>query len=363
MPVKSKTRSPRKLIGRPPLKQRHIIAELRRRIVSGTIPASGRLPTREWLCEKYEASSVTIQQALDQLMAEGFVVSRGTLGTFVSDRPPHLTRYVIVRQPGRKRFWTAMENEAQRLQKESNLDLTVWANVENHLDNEPFQQLIADAKHHRLAGIIFLHDPSQYAHSPLLDEPGIPRVAFMDVHKAPANVQVVQTPYNAVIERGLDYLVSRRRRRVALIMPAFLPEGGVAWIERAVSERGMFIEPHWMQFVNPDMSLAANYCAQLLMHPNQTARPDALIIADDSLVEDASAGLVRMGVRVPEDLEVVAHCNFPWPTPSVLPVKRLGFDARHVLRDCIRSIDSQHAGEKIGPPIVVPAVFEEELTE
>jgi hypothetical protein len=99
------------------------------------------------------------------------------------------------------------------------------------------------------------------------------------------------------------------------------------------------------------------------MHANQSVRPDGLIIADDNFVEAASGGLIRAGVRVPEDVEVVAHCNFPWPTPSVLPVKRLGFSARQVLRECINSVDAQRRGEAIKPPIAIPALFEEEVTE
>ena len=367
MAVRSEIKSARP-IGRPPVKQRKIVTELRRQIVSGAIAPSGRMATREKLCLEYEASSVTVQQALDQLMAEGFAVARGTLGTFVADRPPHLSRYIIVvaftpQSDQYTRFWTAMDNEARRLRRDGKFDIQIRHGVENHLDNEPFQRLLADVKYHRLAGLIFLHAPFYYRHTPLLDGAGIPRVAFMEPISGYPSVQAVHTLYTAVIERGLDYLSSRGRRRVAMIMNQYLPTGGVAWLEKAVADRGMFMEPHWMQFVHSGMSLSASHCAQLLMHRNQTVRPDGLIIADDNLVEATSAGLVRAGVRVPEDLEVVAHCNFPWPTPSVLPVKRLGFDARRVLHECIQSIDAQRRDKRIEAPILVPAVFEEELPD
>lgn len=360
------TTKQRKIIGRPPLKQRQIVADLRRRIVSGAVPASGRLATREELCRKYEASSVTVQQAIDQLAADGFVVSRGTLGTFVSDRPPHLTRYVIVvsqmpGNPGYSRFWTAIENEAQQLRRSDELDLQVIQGVENHLDNEPFQKLVADVTHHRLAGVIFMHPPFEYVNTPLLDEPGIARVAFTPTSDYPG-VQAVAAKYDALIERGLDYLVSRGRRRVAMISQPYLPQGW-SWLDEAVAKRGMFMEPYWLQFAVTGFDSMVRNIAHLLMHPNQSVRPDGLIIADDNFVESASAGLVRAGVRVPEDVEVVAHCNFPWPTFSVLPVKRLGFSARQVLRECINSIDAQRRGEAIKPPIMIPAIFEEEVTD
>ena len=98
------------------------------------------------------------------------------------------------------------------------------------------------------------------------------------------------------------------------------------------------------------------------MHDGQSERPDALIITDDNLVEYAAAGVIAAGMRVPEELEVVAHCNFPWPTPSVVPVKRLGYEVTRILQACLDSIDLQRSGQKALPVTQIPAVFEEEVS-
>jgi DNA-binding LacI/PurR family transcriptional regulator len=92
-------------------------------------------------------------------------------------------------------------------------------------------------------------------------------------------------------------------------------------------------------------------------------RPDGLIVADDNLVEHASAGIVDAMVRVPDDLEMVAHCNFPWPTPSVVKARRLGYDAREVVDACIRLLDRQreHRGQRMSQTQPIPARFEDEL--
>ena len=70
---------------------------------------------------------------------------------------------------------------------------------------------------------------------------------------------------------------------------------------------------------------------------------------------------MAVGVRVPQDVEVVTHCNFPWPSRSVLAVKRLGFDTRQMLRMCIELIDRQRRGETVPGYTPVTAIFEEEL--
>ena len=58
---------------RPPVKQDGIVADLRARILDRTYRPGGRLPTRTELQVSFEASSVTVQRALDRLVADGFV--------------------------------------------------------------------------------------------------------------------------------------------------------------------------------------------------------------------------------------------------------------------------------------------------
>jgi DNA-binding LacI/PurR family transcriptional regulator len=122
----------------------------------------------------------------------------------------------------------------------------------------------------------------------------------------------------------------------------------------------MTLHPYWIQTVALAEPESARNCVHLLMHPGQTERPDALLITDDNLVEHATAGLVAAGVSVPGDLDVVAHCNFPWPAPSVLPVQRLGFDAREILAACLASIDELRQGQPASRRVFA-ARFENEI--
>src|SRR5262249_32264035 len=100
---------------------------------------------------------------------------------------------------------------------------------------------------------------------------------------------------------------------------------------------------------------------QALMQRREEQQPDAIIITDDNLVEPTIAGLITSGVRIGVDLDIVAHCNFPWAGSSVVPVKRLGFDARTVLLRCMDLIDRKRRGKSVPSLTHVEAVFEEEL--
>ncbi|KNB49644.1 GntR family transcriptional regulator [Streptomyces caatingaensis] len=69
---------------RRPLHQR-IAADLRDEIMSGTLPADGRVPSTQRLKDRFCASNATVQKALQALKAEGLVVGRP--GAAVTVRP------------------------------------------------------------------------------------------------------------------------------------------------------------------------------------------------------------------------------------------------------------------------------------
>ena len=352
-------------LGRPPAKQDEIIAGLRAKIVCGDIPPAGRLPTRRELGWQYGASLPTVQQALDVLAHDGFVKARGTLGTFVVDAPPHLSRYALVfpRHPGSPepwhRFWTALTNEAMVIDRTGPQKVPVFYGLDGRTDTADYRDLLHEVQSHTLAGLIFATQPSLLAGTPLLEAEGVPRVAIMGPGWESLEIPNIDLDHESFVTKALDYLASRQRKRIAV----FTVAGGMPRSEEfsaALEARGMSTRPWWRQLVPFLPPECASQVAMLLAHPHQSERPDGLIIDDDNLVESVTSGLVRVGVRVPEDMEIVGHCNFPWPTPSVVPVRRLGFDSRQTLRACIASIDAQRRGKK--PKTVrISALFEDEL--
>jgi DNA-binding LacI/PurR family transcriptional regulator len=93
-------------------------------------------------------------------------------------------------------------------------------------------------------------------------------------------------------------------------------------------------------------------------------RPDGLIVADDNLVEAATAGVAAAGVRPPRDIEIVAMTNFPHAPAAAVPVTRLGFDISRLVAVGMESLTAQRrAGESAPQHVAMPAVFEKELDQ
>ena len=108
-----------------------------------------------------------------------------------------------------------------------------------------------------------------------------------------------------------------------------------------------------------DWSWTCRSLVSLLFSLPRDDRPDALVIGDDNLVNDATAGLLSIGLKFPGELSVVAHANLPMLPRSHVPCEFVAFDARQTVDACIQSIDAQRRGQSFAEmtlidPVLVP---------
>lgn len=300
---------------------------------------------------------------MDQLQREGFLCPMSARGTFVSDKPPHLSRYGIVFQKTVNQSSQSFQNfesillmESMRLSQRGTTDLCVYEGFGSP-DAIP-SELESDIRTSRLAGLI-LTVPWVVTRSPLLPllkEHRVPLVGIAERAWLTApDFPLVSPRHSALLERALDDFAARGRRRVAVLDIAIAQED----LLKAMKARRLVTHPYWLQEVPESHRHAARSCMHLLM--NGKNHPDALLIADDCLLEPATAGLVDGKARVPQDLDVVSHCNFPYPSPSHVPVRRIGFDVRRVLSMCIEVINRCRRHQKVPSFSEVPVVFEQDV--
>ncbi len=352
------------LLGRPPERSDAIVRELRGRITRGDLAPGVQLPTRIEIEQHFGASSVTVQRALQELQRDGFVTVNGRQGTFVSAKPPHLTNYALVfptlpGESGWNRFFGALNHEAPGLARGLGRQISVYYGADSHSDHEDYRRLLRDVKAHRLGGIIFASVPRLLVGTPIVDDPGVPRVAVMMPSGKFAMPQV-NLDRDTLWERSAEVLLAQGRRNLALLLPPLLsPE--IEEVQQKMEKRGFFVPSQWVQIAPGNCPEAARNLTHLLFEKGRN-RPDAFFITDDNLVEHALAGLIAAGAKVPEDVEVVAHCNFPHPVSASVPVRRLGFDARRVLQACFADLDGQRAGQKVPQETKISAQFEEEIS-
>ncbi|MBA3936034.1 MAG: GntR family transcriptional regulator [Planctomycetes bacterium] len=328
-----------------PFRQNAILDALRGEILAGVIRPGQRLPTRTELVARFGASSVTIQRALDTLIADGVVQPHGRSGTFVVDHPPHLVHFGLVIAESsavRERwphFWRVLADRASQLFGSGPRRMTVYTGTAAR-DERQYPQLLRDVQSRRLAGLIFASDPYHVINSPVLDLPGLPRVAIGQ-HAGSTLASVVGLDAQAIFDLAVRRFAALGRKRVALLtLPGIEPRHREHFLA-SLAGLGLETRPEWLQAAVIDYPYWAEHVTRLLFRPGQGQLPDALLITDDNLVGPATAGLAALGLRCPADLEVIAHANFPGATASALPITRLGFDADELLRLCVADLDRQ----------------------
>jgi hypothetical protein len=342
-----------------PNKRVGVIRELRRRIVVGELAPGSQLPSRGEILRDFGVSSVTATKAIEQLKDEGFVYGRKGSGIFVVDHPPHLVNYALafptpVNDPVCwTRFTAALRQEAGRLEVSKPCKIVFRYGVDEPQSNPERRALEHEVIRHRVAGVILTRNPFHLEASPILTEPGMPRV--MLASQPWRDTPGVWPDFADFSAKAVDHLLAQGRRRIAVLALA-TADPTVVQLQQAMAARNLETKPYWIQRAAHSSQHAVRDQVHLLMQVAKNDGVDGLIITDDNLIEGAVAGLLASGVSVPNALSVVAHANFPWLAPSPLPLHYIGFDAGEILTACTNVIDMQRQGHTPARMTLVPAI-------
>lgn len=315
-------------------------------IAQGRWEPGQRLPSIKQMAGEFGISSATAQSAVHQLTRDGFVQAQDRRGLFVANRPPNRNRFALV-FPSRESelrpwslYWKALAKAAEEIEKSVGLEFPIFYDEEFGPNSRDYDELVGAVTTDCVAGIIFAHSPHMMRGTPVLDHPGIPRVAFMSGSGIPGVTSVSSEPVKW-LDTALQHLASRGKRRVAILLHSAGESGRtnepqiIRDLRASLRQRGMETRNIWIQSVAPFYSDWASHIMELMFTAHPEHRPDALIIHDDNLAESAQRGLAAAHVRVPSDLEIVVNCNYPCPPPAVFQMHRLGVDAREILTQCV----------------------------
>lgn len=191
---------------------------IREQIRSRKWAPGSRLPTRSELVREYGTTVMTLQKAMDELMNEGFIVSEGKRGTFVSAMPPNLSTFAVVypadpdTHSGWDELWTILGARKRQFEEQLRLRFEFYYIGQGNLECEDFRRLVGDGCSGRLAGVIFPMLPADYMVAPFL-EAGLPCVAV--TRDEVSGVNTVWVDFADFLRRSCDTLLASgvRRRR------------------------------------------------------------------------------------------------------------------------------------------------------
>lgn len=344
-----------------------IVSRLRRQIHDGTYPPGSRLPTRSRLEREFDTSSHTIQRALNELAAEGYVEARKWAGTFVTANPPHLSRICLFapmslrREVETNRFFRSILDELEVVEQQLGVTFEVLDAASDFRNQGRIQRLVEDVRLQRLAGILFLAIPGNFVGTPIYDDPEIARVAISNASRY--GIPAVCTDDLQFYTRALEYLSARGCRRPAVIADPLTAMRPTDLFPRWFARFGLTYRPELVQSPEFDSERAFRNLLRLYFRLPVRLRPDALIVGDDNQLEVIASELRALNWLSGPEPRVVVLANFPHLVPVSLPVIRLGYETDRTLELCTRSILAQNRGEQVPLLTTLPARFEFELSE
>lgn len=341
---------------------REIASRLRQQWLSAWSPGR-RLPAYEQLEEQLGTTRATLQRAMDLLVWQGFVVTRPTVGAYLADhRPDEYTIGLVL--PGHPeetfrdwhwtRFFQALYQAAERINMaEGGQRVRVYTDCA-FPEAKGFNRLVQDVADGCLAGLVFPQPPVELADTALLREQPVPMV-FQRREFVHARLAVNFDRELAPLE-AMRIVAARGRSRPAILAhhnrdPEKLRLHCAAALGRPIPcerlQAASAFHPQWIRSL-----------VRLLLSAGSDERPDALVVTDDHMVEPVAEALVEMGVRVPDDVLLVSHWNFPLVYRGRVPAVLLGLDAGAWLRRCIELVSAVRSGA-VRPPhsIELPLSF------
>jgi DNA-binding transcriptional regulator YhcF (GntR family) len=307
---------------------KQITRHMRGLILSKALVAGTRLPTLTELTKLWNASYCTVQTALTPLVNEGLLTRHQRRGTLVAENTRQIKTVGIYSGSS---FWRIKPAAFyQTLYDElcehfENLGIGVHLFVDSRLKEEqgtPWKPLSTAIDRSEVNAVVSLLQSSD-------------AVSWLGELPIPVGMLTLTGPRRCQVHFQMDNflrdclvrLKERKCRSVALICGGGLPDFD-SFFELA-AEIGLKCRPEWVcrrsSWPEDFEDFGIESFAEIW---SGATKPDGLIIYPDNIALGVIIGILQHGVRVPEDLKLVLHCNeevyFPCPMPADWQVVSIG---------------------------------------
>jgi len=348
---------------RPPIEQDRLANWFRKRILEGKLQPGEKLPSRPTLVEHFKVSIMTVQRAMNQLIADGFIETRGPAGSFVAKKPSNEYRIGLAFHPLHhdapewSTRWEALLAAAERLEKESPYRFTTYAGVDVHMDTEDCRRLEMDIGHHALAGLLLDKYSAQALVQQKFDNHNIPVIGLSPC-KPKTGIPVIPNNLEVFYDCALERLKAEGCRNIATVILATSENWNmIPMVRRCFKKHGLAWRDGWAQGAPYSEGEWARQSVRILFDKNNRIHPDALIVSDDNLTLSVSNALLDLSIRVPEDLRVISLCNYPAIPAVNMDVEWIGPNLVDMLKNVIDLFGRLRQGLPIPELAPLPAQY------
>lgn len=337
---------------------------LRNQILTGQLVPGQQLPPKPKLMEIWQSSSFTIHTAVQTLIKEGWIESIRGAGTFVA---PFKNRFACAGiYHGRDIFSQAQASFSRMLH-------TCLLKQLNALGKEALVFLDSRAENKQgtilpaLADAIF-HRRIQCLIAPTLNDVDARTLTRVNLPTAftahRSSAHQVDFDLQSLLRQSVRSLADQGCRSIGLISNAIAPfdinetenfNSFYPSFYDAVKRECLITREEWIR--RPKQSLAdADFerfgYDEFVKLWSLLEKPDGVIIYPEGMVRGASMAVLKLGVKVQEEMKFVLHRNahnhFLCPFPAIWVIS----DEALIAAEFIKMIQRQFEGERVSPVLV-----------
>lgn len=310
-----------------------------------------RLPSDRAHAERFDVSVITIGKAMEQLVREGLVRRRQGSGTYVAapeagNRVALLVNDTILERVAPYFWLTITRRVREKL-------ITDGYDVEMDLAS-----VSPDDSDGEVRGALAIRAARDSASANYFLQRNIPVVGHDKSY-----TYCVHHDTEGLVRRGIDRLLERGRRRIAMIATAPEPSSSSWFAEvfrQELVSRDAPCHDEWACSVSSETKGGRIWAWLHEIFNSGKRRPDGLLITDDTLFHEAAMALLSMDVRVPEELMVVTHANRGSGMFCPFPTTKLENDPEQYADAMVRMLKKLLAGNQPEPNhVMIPFAVKE----
>ena len=316
----------RKVSPRIPL-HRLIADELRAEIIRIHQPGD-RFGSQNELARRFGVSHLTVREAISALVQEGLLERRFGSGTYVSDFNSHMHVGILTELdltcPRTSYFYIHLALKTMEILEAKGVRTRLYIGSTSSGDESgcpnAVSQLMPEIEGGHVSGLIIFSCPFVEELRRMLQEKGIP------YSSDPAWPNPAFTSFHPpMVKLGVETLLGEGCRRIAFIEHGH--KGGDArnrdLFTKLISDAGLPVYRSWIGRAIAGSEGDSRRALKQIWGA-QREKPDGFLVLDDIIYREISPMFLHSGIRLPEDLVVVAHANEGDPLPmSPSPIRIL----------------------------------------
>ena len=335
------------------------IAEILRKEILVKSPGD-RMDSDNVLARKFSVSTSVIREALSILTRDGLVTRHVGKGTFVSadTRQKHVALLLdtdCTHSRSSLQFLVILR-EIRSLMDAREIPYRVYLGNQNPVEIQPYlsaTSLLDDVKIGSVSAVLSIFSVPHPEWTSVLQDYRVPILGLSDYFP-----EGVTRSRQQVMASALDCLTGHGAREIALM--SWVSDRSLATnvsyidaFRQEMQARGLRVREEWLKYRQHPSIPGVGWEHFRDIWTASEEKPDGLIVTDDILFQDAALAIVESGVRVPEELKVVAMVVDAPPILFPFDITCLEYSTKEVAENMIALLDRRLAEPEVSPLQVI----------